>query len=122
MSDVTLTFHIDQSELDQLGDRGKRAVDRAIELIATEVWGNIAREAPIDTGRLAGSWKLSRIGPMSYSIATNVIYASYVHEGTSPHTIVPVNKAALWWPGAPHPVKKVNHPGTEGNPFASRAI
>jgi hypothetical protein len=31
--------------------------------------------------------------------------------------IVPTNKKALFWKGASHPVKKVNHPGTKAQPF-----
>lgn len=46
-----------------------------------------------------------------------VNYAIFVHEGTRPHTILPRFKKALYWAGAAHPVKKVNHPGTKGRRF-----
>ena len=49
-------------------------------------------------------------------------YAPYVEFGTKPHTILPVNKKALYWPGADHPVASVNHPGTKPNPFMERII
>ena len=42
--------------------------------------------------------------------ASNVNYAAAVEYGTSPHVIKPVNKKALFWPGARHPVAQVNHP------------
>lgn len=61
-------------------------------------------------GRLWGSW-----GP-------NVYYAVYVHEGTRPHVILPKFKEALFWEGAEHPVKRVNHPGTKPNPFTEKIL
>lgn len=35
-----------------------------------------------------------------------------LEHGTRPHVIEPKNKQALYWEGARHPVRKVNHPGT----------
>jgi hypothetical protein len=49
-------------------------------------------------------------------------YAPYVEFGTKPHVIVPKDKKALYWPGATHPVMRVNHPGTKPNPFMERII
>ena len=49
-------------------------------------------------------------------------YAPYVEFGTKPHTILPTNKRALYWPGAAHPVKSVNHPGTKPNDFMGRIV
>src|ERR1700719_525659 len=40
-------------------------------------------------------------------------YAPFVEFGTKPHVILPKDKKALYWPGASHPVAKVNHPGTK---------
>lgn len=60
------------------------------------------------TGRLLARWF-----PTTY-------YAIYVHEGTRPHEIYPRLKHALFWEGANHPVKKVNHPGTRANPFMEK--
>ncbi|HEX3861297.1 MAG TPA: HK97 gp10 family phage protein [Stellaceae bacterium] len=49
-------------------------------------------------------------------------YAPYVEFGTKPHVILPKDKKALYWPGASHPVARVNHPGTKPNPFLERII
>jgi len=46
-----------------------------------------------------------------------VMYALFVELGTAPHKIFPKDKQALFWPGADHPVKSVNHPGTKEHPF-----
>lgn len=42
--------------------------------------------------------------------------------GTKPHVIEARNKEALFWPGAAHPVKKVNHPGTQAKPHLRPAL
>lgn len=49
-------------------------------------------------------------------------YAPHVEFGTKPHVILPKNKLALYWPGAAHPVRKVNHPGSKPNRFMERII
>lgn len=119
---LTLEAEIPMEEINKLVESGKRAVSRAVELMAIEVWGNIGREAPTDTGRLAGSFELSQIEELAWCITTMVGYAPYVHEGTEPHEIRPVRAKALFWEGAEHPVKKVDHPGTRPNPFVDRAL
>lgn len=52
----------------------------------------------------------------NYSIylSHGVDYGEILEEGSKPHTIAPKNGKALYWKGAAHPVKKVNHPGTKG--------
>lgn len=47
-------------------------------------------------------------------VGTNVIYAAIHQLGgrTPPRVIRPRNKRALYWPGARHPVRSVNHPGS----------
>ncbi len=49
-------------------------------------------------------------------------YAPYVEFGTKPHVIEPKDKKALYWPGAEHPVRRVNHPGTKANDFMGRIV
>lgn len=116
-----------QGDVFELNERGSRAVDKAIQLMATEIWGNVGREAPVDEGRLAGSWELDREGPYSWRIHTNVLYASYVHEGTGIYgpagrRIVPVRAQVLAfeWMGQLWFRKSVA--GQRANPFADRAI
>lgn len=38
-------------------------------------------------------------------------------EGTEPYTIIAKPGSALSWPGAKHPIGKVNHPGLPPRPF-----
>ena len=51
-----------------------------------------------------------------------VHYADFVIGGTAPHVIVPLQKRALWWQGAAHPVRQVQHPGTAPDDFPQRAV
>lgn len=105
-----------------LSDAGEQAIEICLSLVAQELFGNIRRETPVDTGRLANSFMLDRRGRMSHAVHTNVDYALAVHEGTRPRQIFPVNARALFWRGAAHPVASVSHPGTTANPYAKRAI
>ena len=47
-------------------------------------------------------------------VGTNTAYAAVHQFGgrTPPRKIGPKRKKALWWPGAPHPVASVDHPGS----------
>jgi hypothetical protein len=74
------------------------------------------------TGRLRDSLraevqdKVLRVGSLDCNYATDV------EMGTSPHVILPRNKKALYWPGADHPVARVNHPGTPPIPYLRPAL
>jgi hypothetical protein len=80
------------------------------------------RESPVKTGRMRRSISYVAGGPARYVVSPNVPYAAAVHSGTKPHVIVPTRKKALFWQGARHPVRRVNHPGTKGDPFMTRAL
>jgi phage gpG-like protein len=105
----------------RMSDDVKRAVDRT----RIDVQNEARRRVPVDTGRLRSSIVSRAEGSgrsVGYVIGTNVNYAAAVEYGTSPHVITPKNKRALYWPGAAHPVAKVNHPGTRPRPFLRPAI
>ena len=55
-------------------------------------------------------------------LAHGVKYGAFLEEGTPPHIIRPKNKKALYWKGAAHPVKQVNHPGTKAYPILEDTI
>lgn len=66
----------------------------------------------VSTGRLRDSITY-KADESSVLVGTNVQYAA-IHQfggSTGPRKIVAKNKKALYWPGARHPVKSVNHPG-----------
>lgn len=67
-----------------------------------------------DTSRLRNSINFIALA-RGVEGSTNVKYAAIHHLGgqTGPHTIIPRTKKALFWPGAAHPVKSVQHPGSK---------
>ena len=46
----------------------------------------------------------------------------WIEKGREPFVIVPKRAKALWWKGAAHPVRKVNHPGNPAFPFMRPAF
>jgi hypothetical protein len=82
--------------------------------------------APVDTGRLRASIKVTRTvsfrGP-TYTVGTNVTYAPMVETGTKPHIIRPKSKKVLRFKVGGQTVyaRVVHHPGTKPKPFLSRA-
>jgi phage virion morphogenesis protein len=70
------------------------------------------------TGGLRRSFALPdavQAGNDRVSVGTNVVYAAIHQLGgrTNPRVIKAKNGKALFWPGARHPVKSVNHPGSK---------
>ena len=91
-----------------------------------KVLANVMTECPVDSGRLRQSHHIEPIDQSSWIVGTRVDYAAYVEFGTAPHVIVPNEKKALRWKstgGSKYSfATKVNHPGTEPNPYFERAI
>jgi len=76
---------------------------------------------PWRTGFLTQSFRAELTSGMLRWFPT-ASYAPFVEFGTKPHTILPKDKKALFWPGAAHPVRSVNHPGSKPNPFMERIV
>ena len=71
----------------------------------------------VKTGHLKRSIS-TKMGDMEATIHTsNLKYAPAVEFGTRAHIIRAKNKKALYWKGATHPVKQVNHPGSKAKPY-----
>jgi hypothetical protein len=99
------------------------AIDRWLEHdIGKAILDDAQQFVPKKSGRLHDSLraevhrKVLRVGSL------DVNYATDVEMGTAPHVIVPRNKKALYWPGADYPVRKVNHPGTQAQPYLRPAL
>lgn len=57
-------------------------------------------------------------GPTWMQLVASAKQARWHQEGTDPYTILPKEPGGmLSWPGAAHPVRKVDHPGLEARPF-----
>lgn len=103
------------------GSIGPEAARATLEA-ATVVTAAGKQEAPSRSGRLRRSIAYRVGGEARYVVSPNVPYAPAVHNGSVPHTILPRVKKALWWKGAPHPLRVVHHPGTKANAFMTRAL
>lgn len=65
---------------------------------------------------------LRRGGSVRIGNSAQVPYAQAVHDGARPHVIYARAGSALFWRGAAHPVRKVNHPGNKANPYLTDAL
>jgi hypothetical protein len=86
-----------EAQMGRLGDR----ITNRIQLFAPKVTGALRRAIVFEQRG------------MNISISDRSSYGIFVRLGTRPHLIVPRFKKALYWPGAAHPVRWVNHPGNQ---------
>lgn len=102
-------------------------LDEAIEdwlenTIGAAILGDARAYVPKKSGRLSESLraevdnKVLRVGSL------DVNYCAAIELGLPPMTIYPKHKKALHWPGADHPVKKVNLPARAPQPFLRPAL
>lgn len=101
----------------QIGKVLEEALVKAINVIKNDA----QLLAPFVTGTLRRSiyTDIQEMGTLGI-VAQDPTIAPYgiaVEFGTRPHDIYPVNKKALYWSGALHPVRHVFHPGTNPQPF-----
>lgn len=94
----------------------QQAIDRTPDILAKNT---TASTVPFRTGLLVQTFKRDVQNLVARWFPTR-FYAPFVEFGTRPHVILPKNKKALYWPGAAHPVRKVNHPGSKPNRFMER--
>lgn len=64
-------------------------------------------------------FKIAKGNPTTITVDDDIFI--YQDQGTRPHVIRPRKKRALFWPGAGHPVKRVNHPGTKAMHYMDTA-
>ena len=108
-------------ELIELSEKSRDNVQKAIKKSAFNIEANakknLAANKSVVTGHLRRS-VATQMGDLEATIHTsNVKYAAIVEKGSKAHIIRPKNKKALYWKGATHPVKQVNHPGSRAKPF-----
>ena len=78
---------------------------------------NITKNKSVKTGHLRRGIANFRRSMTVTVHTSNIKYAIMVEKGTRSHIIKPKNAKALYWKGAAHPVKKVNHPGSKAKPY-----
>ncbi|MFJ4626174.1 hypothetical protein [Streptomyces sp. NPDC088847] len=97
-------------------------IEAYVGKLAEQVYNDMVVLCPKKTGRLMADLAWEVDGTSARIGAKTVDYAYYVEVGTRPHTITPNGKGALWWPGARHPVTRVEHPGYEGSHFMRKSL
>ena len=107
--------------LRKLSDEAESNANKVIKDSAFNIqrnaMSNLASNGSVKTGHLRRSISVD-MGNLEATIHTsNVKYAVMVEKGTKAHIIKPKNKKALYWKGASHPVKQVNHPGSKAKPY-----
>ena len=119
---------IDTSELDKFSvylktksEEDEKKIQKVLKnsamTIEKNAKSNLTNNGSINTGHLRRSIS-TKMGDMEATIHTsNLKYAPMVEFGTRPHIIRAKNKKALYWKGAAHPVKQVNHPGSKAKPY-----
>lgn len=85
--------------------------------IQKDAMSNLTSNGSVKTGHLRRGIANFRRGMTATVHTSNIKYAVMVEKGTKAHIIKPKNKKALYWKGASHPVKKVNHPGSKAKPY-----
>jgi len=123
---MNINVKIDLSQLDRAVKTepliALQEINNAIKKSALRIQSLSQKSAPVNTGALKQSIQ-SRFEPLRGIVEAMAKYAIYVHEGTRPHDIFPVNKRGL------ANVRKgqffgrhVKHPGTRPNPFMRKSV
>jgi HK97 gp10 family phage protein len=104
-----------------------RQLDIAVKKTVSLVHNEAFKEAPVNKqangGNLRQSINSSITGIARGKVEVGSSYGVFVHEGTSPHEIRPVNKKALANVRTGQFFGKlVRHTGTKPNPFLKRAV
>lgn len=76
-----------------------------------------ARKPLVGASRRLATEIVYRLDGESLLVGSALAYAPFHQFGTDPYTIRPRNAKMLFWPGARHPARKVNHPGVPARPF-----
>lgn len=106
----------------------KAGVPELVQRTLAKIDTAAKRDAPYKTGTLRRSITHQMNGPASGWVGSrNVPYARIQDLGgtTKPHIIRSRRpEGYLFWPGASHPVKQVNHPGSviPGNRYLSKNV
>lgn len=107
---MNIRMEVDTSKLNLDADKINKAVSQELEKTAHRIERQAKELAPVDTGELRRSITTEGSG-LDYEISTNLEYSEYIEDGTSPHIIN--GNPYLYWEGASHPVRRVNHPGNK---------
>ena len=95
----------------------KKVVKNSAFNIEKNAKSNLTKNKSVATGHLRRGISTDIKGLGATIHTSNIKYAPGVEYGTKAHIIKAKNKKALYWKGAKHPVKQVNHPGSKAKPY-----
>ena len=130
---MQITIQLEDEGLKNLSEMSKDIRRSVLSDATQDMVRFLMMNSPVDHGLLK-QWFIEYMTDEESSIKSPASYAIYQDQGTRPYTIYPKGQAtyhagqkltsgsALWWPGAPHPVRKVNHPGIKGKHFVEKSF
>ena len=117
-----VTVEFDTSSLTgKLSNASTELISKTLEYTAEDLIRNLMINSPVDHGLLK-QWAITEQSDLEIVVQSPAEYAVYQNYGTAPYDIYPKNRQYLWWPGAPHPVKHVSHPGIQAKHFVEDSI
>lgn len=75
-------IYLEINEINNILDNIDGLSEKIVNNVATNLWGNLRQESPIDHGRLRGSWSIFDDGPNQKTVKSSANYAEYVNIGT----------------------------------------
>ena len=126
MSNFSMNIDELMDMLEQKRNRTKAALEIYANSSATKLQNHARVNKPWTDrthdarNRLNASWEWKNENVLSIALSHGVNYGIYLEKGTSPHVIT--GNPWLYWQGASHPDKKVNHPGTRPYPIIMPTI
>ena len=102
---------------DEVEEDVKKVVKNSAFNIEKNAKSNLTKNKSVATGELRRRTSTDIKGLEATVHTSNLKYAPHVEYGTKAHIIRPKNKKVLYWKGAKHPVKQVNHPGSKAKPY-----
>ena len=130
---MQVTIDLEDEGLKDLSTMTKEIRRSVLKDATSDMVRFLMMNSPVDHGLLK-SWFIEYMTDEESSIKSPAKYAIYQDQGTHPYTIYPKGQGtfiagrqittgrALWWPGAEHPVRKVNHPGIKGKHFVEKSF
>lgn len=108
------------TKLNELPEKARELLGDESSGIAEKYRAAMIDEAPYVTGDLREGHIVEETGEYERLITSDVPHFPFVVLGTRAHVIR--GNPWLYWEGAEHPVRRVNHPGTAPNDYVSRAF
>lgn len=121
---VKVTVDLDTSKISKISDKMPEVRKKGMSYTAQSMVNRLMDNSPVDHGLLK-SWFIDSFSGDEVHIKSPAEYAIYQDQGTSPHSIFPVNKKALYWKGADHPIPAsvgVYHPGIKAKHFVEKSF